>query len=142
MLYIVLMKQDSNDAQKEKALNSQGDGEGGYSQASFSDNPSDALLNGDAAAKSHSRPGLLKSVSEHLDTLPLLPEQPDESTATSTWNIPEHFAFPQRWHLTRATRSMCAYVLVIAMTIIAVAGIILSIQTSVTTSWVCSAVSA
>ena len=78
------------------------------------------------------------SHASRLNSLPLLPDKPEDAVAASA----EHFAFPQRLRLSPRSRCSIAVVLVLTMAGVSIAGIYLSIITSVTTTWDCVAVGA
>lgn len=108
-----------------------------------------------------SKRSFVQRLSEHIADLPLAPETPanealarglsglgsasvgnagDNGVALGPGDVHEHYAFPQTWHLSSSTRSWIAGTLAVVMAATAVAGIVLSVQTSVTTSWDCTAV--
>jgi hypothetical protein len=53
-------------------------------------------------------------------------------------NITAHYAIPPRWRWTPTFKSRLAFVLVLFMAGASMAGVILQIQTSATTSWDCT----
>jgi len=57
-------------------------------------------------------------------------------------DVAEHYTFPPSWDLSPQSKILAAAVLVVLMIIASVAGTVLSIVTSATTSWNCAAVSA
>lgn len=56
--------------------------------------------------------------------------------------VGEHYTFPPSWGLSPKCRIIVAAVFVVLMILVSVAGTVLSITTSVTTTWNCAAVSA